>query len=219
MADSGIILRLHDDARARGGEALIRFANDLRRTWHPAAFVLYERHPPVLDIGSGLGYHAKALEATGLFEVTTLDPYHPANIRGAYQTAPIVHEYAGIWACHVLEHQPDPNAFLRRTLTHLRPGGLLAVTVPPLKHEIVGGHVTLWNAGLLCYQLILAGYDCSQARVGTYGYNVSVIVQRPAEPLVLPPLKYDGGDIDTLARFFPYPVAERFDGRLPNIRW
>ncbi|HSH29766.1 MAG TPA: hypothetical protein VK971_07660, partial [Thiohalobacter sp.] len=114
-------------------------------------------------------------------------------------------------------HQVDPGAFLRRMYRDLKPGGVLAVTVPPLKHEIVGGHVTLWNAGLLLYQLIMAGFDCSQARVGTYGYNISVIVER--QGFNMPDLKHDCGDIETLAPYFPLPVWQGFDGRVGDIGW
>lgn len=125
--------------------------------------------------------------------------------------------YDAVWACHVLEHQVDPGAFLRKARSFLKPGGVLAITVPPMKHQIVSGHVTLWNAGLLIYQLILAGFDCRNARVGTYGYNISVIVENVEA--VLPVLANDEGDIEKLAPFFPGVVRAGFDGRLPDIRW
>ncbi|MGD9880464.1 MAG: class I SAM-dependent methyltransferase [Reyranella sp.] len=180
----------------------------------------------VLDIGSGAGEHARIMRAAGL-RVFSVDLAPPADHVGDFMSW---HSdqigFDAVWLCHVLEHQPSPGGFLAKVRSHLRPGGLLFVTVPPLKHEIVGGHVTLWNAGLLLYQLILAGFDCRRARVGTYAsgpdfppYNITAIVQRPVAPLDLPPLKMDRGDIETLAPFFPVPVAHGFDGRLPDIDW
>jgi hypothetical protein len=82
-----------------------------------------------------------------------------------------------VWCSHVLEHQPNAGLFLAKLIRDCRDGGILAITVPPAKTEIVGGHVSLWNAGLLLYRLALTGIDCRDARVKTYGYNVSVIVR------------------------------------------
>ena len=180
----------------------------------------------VLDIGSGAGQHAAIMRGAGL-SVFTIDLAPPADFVGDFAWWRSGHgEFDAVWISHVLEHQPDPHRFLSDCLRRLRPGGYLFVTVPPLKHEIVGGHVSLWNAGLLLYRLILAGFDCRQARVGTYAsgpgypvYNVSAIVRRPEQPIALPALAMDSGDIEKLAPFFPVPVRQGFDGRLPDINW
>ncbi len=117
-----------------------------------------------------------------------------------------------VWASHVLEHCPNPGLFLSKCFNDLNDNGILAVTVPPLKHEIVGGHVTLWNAGILLYQTILAGFDCSKAWVKNYGYNISLVVRKKKADL--PELNYDFGDIDKLSKFFPFKAVHGFDGRL-----
>lgn len=195
----------------RGSEALARLLE-------------YPEVERILDIGSGDGRHAAAMKAAGKI-VTTVSMEAPADHVGDYLALEIPGHFDAVWASHVLEHQPNPGAFLRRCNDHLRPGGVLAVTVPPPKNEIVGGHVSLWNSGLLIYHLILAGFDCRAARVsgcypdgpGYAPYNLSVIVcKRPAE---LPALACDKGDIERLARFFPLPVRHGFDGRLPPINW
>lgn len=171
----------------------------------------------VLDIGSGTGAHANYMRDNGK-EVTTISMLEPADYIGDFLTWPGGKaDFDAIWACHVLEHQTDPGAFLRACRHRLRPHGYLVVTVPPMKNTIVGGHTVLWNAGLLLYQLILAGFDCREARVGTYGYNISVIVQN--QQAELPNLHHDAGDIARLAEWFPVPVSDGFDGRLSNINW
>jgi 2-polyprenyl-3-methyl-5-hydroxy-6-metoxy-1,4-benzoquinol methylase len=43
--------------------------------------------------------------------------------------------YDLITACHVLEHVPDPTAFLRPLLAHLAPGGRLVVIVPNIRQN------------------------------------------------------------------------------------
>ncbi len=130
----------------------------------------------VLDIGSGSGQHAYEFRKHGK-EVTTIDLSEPADYVGDYMKV-FVPYHDCIWASHVLEHQRDPGLFLEKCYRDLKDDGILAITVPPRKDAIVGGHVTLWNAGLLLYNLVLAGFDCSKASVKTYGYNVSVVVRK-----------------------------------------
>lgn len=178
----------------------------------------------VLDIGSGRGDQAASMRSAGKM-VTTISLEPPADYVEDYLGARFPGPFDAIWASHVLEHQPDPGRFLRRCFADLRSGGILAVTVPPAKPEIVGGHFTVWNAGLLLYNLIIAGFDCRDARVsapyasgpGYEPYNISVIVRKRAA--ALPPLRFDSGDIERLAEFFPCPVSQGFDGRLRDIGW
>jgi hypothetical protein len=78
--------------------------------------------------------------------------------------------------------------------------------------------MTLWNEGLLIYNLIAAGFDCSEARIGVYGYNISVIVRK--KPARIPDDLYrDEGDVEKLKAFFPIPVHARMDGRFGNVNW
>lgn len=169
----------------------------------------------VLDIGSGDGQHAAVLRANGR-HVTTINLFAPADIVGDFCVEP-VGAFDCLWASHVLEHQCDVGAFLRKCYASLNDIGILAVTVPPAKHNIVGGHLTVWNAGLLLYNLIVAGFDCAQASVKTCGYNVSVIVRK--KPAQLPILKMDCGDIEALAEFFPFHVTQGFDGQIAEWNW
>lgn len=169
----------------------------------------------VVDIGSGSGVHAEFFRRAGK-DVTTVSLIPPADIVGDYLSAD-VGPVDCIWASHVLEHQPNPGVFLSKCFDDLGENGILAVTVPPLKHEIVGGHVTLWNAGLLLYQLILAGFDCRKAMVKSYGYNISVIVRKVKADL--PELVMDRGDIERLSGFFPFSAEHGFDGRIEEINW
>ena len=172
----------------------------------------------VLDVGPGLGLHKQFLEAIDK-EVKTVDTnteYSPDYL-GDFVTTEVGGNYDLVWASHVLEHQPNVNAFIKKCNAVLKDGGYLAVTVPPAKMQIVGGHLTLWNAGLLLYNLILGGFNCDRAAVKTYGYNISVVVQK--KPFRLPELRYDNGDIETLSKFFPFPAEQNFDGHIPEINW
>ena len=169
----------------------------------------------VLDIGSGKGKHAKLFRKHGL-EVTTID-LQKADVQADYMDWRSPEPFDCIWASHVLEHQRNPGLFLEKCRWDLKKDGILAITVPPRKDEIVGGHVTLWNAGLLLYNLVLAGFDCSKSSVLTEGYNVSVVVRK--SPIKLPVLTCDHGDIDRLSEFFPIPLKEGFNGHIGSVNW
>jgi SAM-dependent methyltransferase len=175
----------------------------------------------LLDIGSG---PPQGVNAANFFkelakDVTRQDinPDYKPDILGDFNNVATDKLYDCIWCSHVLEHQLNPNFFLTKIFHTLKDGGVFAVTVPPAKHEIVGGHVTLWNAGLLLYNLILAGFDCKDAAVKSYDYNISVIVNK--RTAILPELNYDAGDINALNEFFPLGVYEGFDGNIQEINW
>lgn len=169
----------------------------------------------VLDVGAGDGVHAAFFREMGK-DVKTCD-LKDADYVGKYTSLSMPQKFDLIWCSHTLEHQPNVLSFLTKVRMDLKEGGYFVVTVPPLKHDIVGGHVSLWNAGLLLYNLVLAGFDCSKAKVKTHGYNISVIVQY--KPIELPELKMDFGDIEVLSEFFPFDAKNGFNGNIEELNW
>lgn len=171
----------------------------------------------VLDVGSGLGYHAQIMRENGL-EVTTIDLGDKSDVKADYLKYKFDTPFDAVHCSHVLEHQLNVNNFLTKVRRDLRYNGIAVITVPPLKHKIVGGHLSLWNEGLLLYNLILAGFDCKKAMVKKYGYNITAIVKK--KTIQLPDnLHMDCGDIEKLQEFFPFKAEQGFDGRLENINW
>lgn len=148
---------------------------------------------------------------------TTFDINQIRNIHiGDINTKEINEKYDAIWAAHILEHQPNPNIFLKKLHYLLNEGGYLAIVVPPRKPFIVGGHVNMWNGGLLLYHLILAGFDCSDAQLLQYDYNIGVVVRKKTiNPF--PKIKYDLGDLNILKKYFPIDIAEGFNGDIMSI--
>ena len=175
----------------------------------------YHNFNSVLDVGAGDGKFADMFrkENKEVYTTDILDSDYP----GDFNTIDFDRKFDCIWCAHTLEHQLNVHHFLRKIFNLLDIDGILAISVPPLKHNIVGGHVTLWNGGLLLYNLILAGFDCSEASVKQYGYDISVIVQK--KEAILPELNYDAGDIDMLSGFFPMRVKQGFHGQLDEINW
>ncbi len=189
----------------------------------------------VLDIGCGEGLHSEIFKKNDK-EVTSLDYGKSPYVLKMHDMQNVIiddfmqHDFKktkfdAIWCCHVLEHQLNPNLFLEKINSLLVDNGILAITVPPLKNEIVGGHVTVWNAGLLLYQLVLAGFDCKDAMVKKYGYNISVIVKKKRID-IKNKLIYDNGDISIIKRYLPKQIKYNtnfkdisFDGDIENINW
>ena len=190
----------------------------------------------VLDVGSGQGVHAKLLADHGKL-VTTVDygdsiyfkkakppidkPHE--SIVADFNDYDFKHQYDAVWCSHVLEHQVNPNNFLTKVASVLREEGILAITVPPARNTIVGGHVTNWNAGLLLYHLVLAGFDCREARILQYGYNISVLLRKRSASCE--DLAFDSGDIRKIKRFLPVKKYiktqddDLFYGNIRKLNW
>lgn len=160
-----------------------------------------------LDIGSGPETFIEGAKTCDL---------GPSDFRGDYLSFEF-EPFDAIWCCHTLEHTRNPGLFLEKIRRDVKPGGVVAITVPPYRHEVAGGHIHLGNEFHLIYNMVLAGFNCAKARVGVYAYNISVIVQR--EDTDLPNLAMDEGDIARLARFFPWRIEQGMDGRLGSVSW
>ena len=171
----------------------------------------------ILDIGCGNGIHTRILREQGK-QVTATDytPGFEGVVAGLYHELEF-EPHDVTWASHVLEHQLNVHQFLRKIRRDTRVGGWTAITVPPAKKYIVSGHVNLWNAGLLLYNLVLAGFDCRNASIKKYGYNISVIAQ--ARDFVLPALTYNAGDIGLLRPWLPEFCEDGFDGDIDEWNW
>jgi len=169
----------------------------------------------VLDIGSGAGKHTNFFNSENK-SVTSIDIVDNGyNIVGNYLDTE-VEPHDLVWAAHILEHQPNVNEFLKKCRTDCLK--YICITVPPSKPEIVGGHLTMWNAGLLMYNLVLAGFDCKNAKILQYGYNLSIIAE--VGNFELPDLNYDYGDIEKIAEWLPEGYNYHgFNGNITNLNW
>jgi len=179
----------------------------------------------VLDIGSGSGDASIQFLNAGK-KVTMVDlipqPENTKHENCIYIQSDFnkveVGTFDCVWCSHTLEHQLNVNSFLVKLKKSVKENGIICTTVPPMKHDIVGGHVTVWNAGLLLYNLVMAGLNCSQAKIKTYGYNISVIVKK--KQFNLPKnLKYDEGDIQLIHSAFPFGAINKFNGNIKELNW
>jgi SAM-dependent methyltransferase len=124
-----------------------------------------------------------------------------------------------VWACHVLEHQRNVGVFLDNIHETLSENGILYICVPPYKPNIVGGHLTVWNMGLLMYNLVLAHYDVRNGKFKKDGYNIFGAVEKSKQNL--PNLIYDCGDIEALAEHWnkKLPLKQNINGDISSANW
>ncbi len=185
---------------------------------------LLPKNSVILDVGSGINDPAKKFFEPHGHKVETCDLLDCADYVGDYMKLDIPKVYDAVWVAHTLEHQLNVNNFLLKVKSNLKDNGLLCITVPPQKFYIVSGHYTWWSAGLLLYNLVMAGFDCSEAICRTYGYNISVIVRKKSFDLPSD-LTYHGGDMKRLKDRFPSGpnliknCNSNFDGRIENLNW
>lgn len=208
---------------------------------------LKEKPATVVDLGAGLGLHTRFLLERGI-DVTAVDHVltdsladilraHPGRsrfIRSDLAALPFADgQIQAIWVCHCLEHMENPLAALREWRRVLRPAGLLAVTVPPYKTEIVGRHVfSGWNVGQLMLTLLRTGYEVATGAYAEIEYNVFALVHRDDNP---PPLEPNDEILARYADRFPPSIAAEirahrrrnpfgetiscFEGRIKRLNW
>lgn len=189
----------------------------------------------ILDVGSGEGIHADRFLEAGKI-VTCIDygksiyfekkSQNKKAIVGDYSNYQFDKKFDLVWLSHVLEHQTSPGQFLDKCFQDVKPGGYIVVSVPPRKEMIVGGHVSFFNPGILLYQLILAGFDCSRAEICCYGYNISVIAKKTNNSINKAELSYDAGDISKIRNLLPNNLSYvhhtkdiSFNGRIKEYNW
>lgn len=203
-----------------------------QRGWYAFHKLLAEyEFETVLDVGAGDGIHARVFAEAGKWVAAIDQKERPGDLADVRRVQWCAGSWNGrlrrqvdgaadvVWACHVLEHAHNVSAFLAQFRRIVKPGGVLAVTVPPAKQQLVGGHLTLWTPGLLLYNLALAGFACADARLIQRGYDISCIV-RPSE-VPLPELAHDSGDVTRLAEsgHLPKWFEDGMDGEVSDINW
>jgi SAM-dependent methyltransferase len=165
----------------------------------------------VLDIGSGDGHHKKLMEYLGK-EVYSVDMVKDADYVGDFLEVDFDRQFDAIWCSHVLEHQRNVGLFLEKLGSALKPDGVLAIVVPTHSRDVlISGHMTSWSIPLLCYNLVMAGFDCSEACV-LNTYELSIILKKK-EALHTDRNKNSvfGDLFEEIDRFFPFNAKQGFE--------
>lgn len=130
----------------RTGDFVRKAEKKVARAWR--RILLLRRRAPgkrFLEIGANIGTGAEAARRLG-FSATALEPDREANAAGA-ELFPEVRHIAGmledlpgpekfdfIYMAEIIEHVPDPLAFMKRVAAHMAPGAVLFATTPDAGH-------------------------------------------------------------------------------------
>ena len=139
----------------------------------------------LLDIGCGPGIQGRIFEDNGV-NVTglTMDPTgdYSGNCLSNVVVSDLMsympnQKFDVVWCSHMLEHFYDIGEALRKIKNDLiKDGGILSITVPAREKTILMNHIHYFDAGRLIRYLMFAGFDCRNAEILEYGYNLSLIL-------------------------------------------
>jgi SAM-dependent methyltransferase len=131
-----------------------------RRVLRLVEYLELEDHLTVLDSGCGMGFYLIAMQELGELRPTGLDPdgarlrFAEAQgaradlVRGDAAALPFPDDsFDRVLMSEVLEHLPDDAAGLREALRVLRPGGILAISVPHARYPFLWDPINAtWTA-------------------------------------------------------------------------
>lgn len=181
----------------------------------------------VLDVGAGRCLQTKFLKEKGK-KVYTCDF---ENIDGAHCSSNIKYDYSGdfldinfnnekfdfVFSSHVLEHQRNVGMFLDKMASLVSENGFICIVLPIRKPFVTGGHLSIWNPGILLYNLVMAGVDCSECCIIQKDYDIGLVVKFKKFDINKHSLTYDRGDVDLLSKYFPFELKEPFNGDIMNL--
>lgn len=140
-------------------------------------------HRSVLDIGCGQGIQGRIMQDYGK-DVTGITISEEAGydgrclknvIFGDFLELKLEKKYDIVWVSHILEHIVNIDGFLKKMKDVIIDNGCVAITVPK-ETSILLPHIHTFSAGRLLRYMICAGYDCRNAEILEYGYNISIIL-------------------------------------------
>ena len=175
----------------------------------------------VLDVGSGPGEHSRFFRHLGK-HVYSVDENADADYIGDFNQLTLDRQFDVVWCSHVLEHQRNVGTFLEKIYAALKDDGIFALTVPcHPRQRLIAGHVTTWNVGLLCYNLVLAGFDCSKAQL-LQSFELGCVLRKKkagsAEIGHYDPAR-TAAQLERLGRYFPFPVKQGCNAEVLNVNW
>lgn len=136
----------------------------------------------ILDIGSAAGNCSDVFKFLGkaVTRVEHLEIYD-AEYRTDFITTNFNKKFDCVWASQVLEHQRNVGLFLNKCFHDLNENGILAITVPYQNNNdntLEMGHSVNFNPLNLIYNLVLAGFDCSEIKLKVYDGNIGIILKK-----------------------------------------
>lgn len=179
----------------------------------------------VIDIGCGKGDFFNYLndkhvsvKGTGIDMMNESELLYKdfTYIKSNFNDLKINERFDLIFSSHTIEHNPNTEDFLKLFFSLGKPNGIFCLIWPPPKPQIVGGHVHVFNLGLMLYNVIRIGVNCSNVKMLKSGYNLCLIGRY--DFFKLPKLTFNAFEIELLKDYFPFLAKQAFNGdNPPNV--
>jgi SAM-dependent methyltransferase len=186
-------------------------------------FVSNYKFKSILDIGCGRGNMFRFLKGKEITGIDVIDKNKVALTPGAkyiqdnISTYTPDEKYDAVMCCHLIEHVPDTESFIKTFFSFIDEGSPWCIIWPPPKPQVVGGHVHVFNHGMMLYNIVRTGIDCSNVRLVKKEYSNGIMGVKKS--FKLPQLIYVGGELELLAKWFPFKAKQNFDGNnVPGLK-
>ena len=198
----------------------------LRNGLEAALRIVCDYHNPrsIIDIGSGGDNHKRFFSffCEQVFTNDFNEDLNNLNFPGDFMEIDFGREFSVVYCSNVLEHARNVGNFIEKLFAICEDDGIVSIIVPrPHLNRLLSGHITTWSTGTLVYNIICAGFDCSDAQVLDGEYEKGIIVRKkPIRDLSFVRRSGVVGSVNNLAKFFPWKgIRHRGPGLLPSIRW
>jgi len=177
-----------------------------------------------IDVGCGVGDFYSMLNEKGCringVGVDVIDPsdllysdFH--YVRKNFTEYETEDTFDLVFSSHTIEHVQDTGVFLKKFFSLCREDGVFCLIWPPPKKHIVGGHLHVFNPGLMLYNIVRLGIDCRNVKIFKSGYNLAIMGQ--FKTFELPELTFNRFELELLSDYFPFTPEHNFDGDLKKI--
>lgn len=176
----------------------------------------------VLDLGCGFCPYLNTFTGKGI-KYTGIDSFNPQVLKkiSAQKNVELINanfmahnfgdrKFDCVYSSHVIEHVADTEAYIRKLKGLVKEGGIMCIIWPKPKPEVVGGHVHIFNPGMMYYNVTRTGINCSQWKCVEKDY--SFCIAGPCHKVPQPKLTYSAGEIETLNPLFPFKATQGFHG-------
>jgi SAM-dependent methyltransferase len=136
-----------DRAELNGNNFLGRIISNFAPSREEIRFISYlegiEKDSKILDIGAGMGFHLRRLEAVGFTNLKGIDPFlkqevitsSSITIFKKYLRDYTEKDFNLITLHHTFEHLPNPRETLELVYDKLLPGGYCVIRIPVVPNE------------------------------------------------------------------------------------